>query len=667
VMRKPFSARLIAGVSKLANRFFPKRRSAKVVATLETETRRPPGSGQARPIILAVFMCAALLGAGPPPASSVRLAIPVRTEKPKPEIPPAPVARGDKGIVVSAHLDASRAGVAVLRRGGNAMDAAVATAYALHVVEPFSAGLGGGGFLLYYDAKTKKTTVVDYREFAPKKSHRDMYVVDGEVNRELSLNGILSVAVPGMVPGLADAHRRFGKKRFASLLTPAISLAEKGFLITPRFHSASVGRLDALLANKEATRVFLKNGKPYPVGERFVQKDLGRTLRAIRRKGSRIFTHGKIAQAMAKESKRLGGLLTLGDLKGYKTRFREPLVGEYRGHTIVTMPAPSSGGTHLLQMLTMLSIDRAKRGSTNASEARSEAQPNVACRAFRHEAGKNRAVEDVHMTVEIMRRAYADRAEFMGDPSFVKIPTAGLLSKDYLTRRYETIDQKKATPSNTVSAGSPNGSQGSSESSRGQTRIVQETNDTTHLTVVDKWGNVVVLTQTINYGFGSGVVVPGTGFLLNNEMDDFSAAPGVPNVFGLVGGEANSIQPLKIPLSSMSPTIVFKDGKLRLACGSPGGSTIITTVLQIIVNVIDHGMDVAHAVAAPRIHMQWRPDVVFWEPGALSTETQSSLTSLGHTVRERPAWGNATAIEVLPDGTRVGAADPRGAGGGDAE
>lgn len=539
--------------------------------------------------------------------------------------------------MVSAHLDASRAGVAILDRGGNALDAAVATAYALAVVEPFSAGVGGGGFLLYFDAKTKKVSVVDYREVAPRAADRDMYVVDGEVDPKRSLDGILSVAVPGMVPGLAAAQKKFGKLDLADVLDPAIDLAAKGFLVSPRFHEASAYRLETLLSDPEATRVFLKDGLPYPVGERLVQADLAKALRSVKQKGASVFTHGWVAKQIAATSKKKGGRLTLEDLKSFRTRFREPLVGSYRGHTVYTMPPPSSGGTHLLQMLTMLDIDREKRE-------------------------KKSPADDRHALIEIMRRAYADRAVFMGDPAFVEIPLDGLLAKDYSVTRYGTIDWSKASSSKEITAGKPNGIAAPKVSS---TPI--ESNDTTHLTVIDRWGNAVALTQTVNYGFGSGVVVPGTGVLLNDEMDDFSAKPGVPNVFGLVGGEANAIQPGKIPLSSMTPTIVVKDGAVRLAAGSPGGSTIITTVLQVILGVLDHGRTVAEAVAAPRIHMQWLPDVTRYEPGAISDADRAELERRGFVFESRAGWGNATAIEVLPDGTRVGAADPRGDGGGDAQ
>lgn len=554
-------------------------------------------------------------------------------------------------MVVSAHPAASAAGVAILNKGGNAVDAAIAVAYALGVVEPFSAGVGGGGFMLYYRAKRKKTTVVDFREVAPKKAARDMYVVAGKVDQDASRDGVRAVAVPGMVPGLAAAQRRFGKLRLEDVLDPAIELAATGFLVTPAFHEASLARIDALRGNKAAEKIFLKNGQPIPVGERLVQKDLAKTLVRLKRIGPRDFTHGTTARAIANESKRLNGLLTFSDLKRFRARFREPLIGTYRGYTVVTMPPPSSGGTHLLQMLKMLEIDREKRGRSP--------RPST---------------DDIHMLIEIMRRAYADRAVFMGDPDFVEIPLKELLADDYLSARYASIDPKTASPSKSIGAGAPGGlsepvmkNADAKKPEKRSQETPPESKETTHLTVIDAEGNAVSLTNTVNTAFGSAVVVPNTGVLLNNEMDDFSAAPGAPNAYGLIGGEANAIAPEKIPLSSMTPTIVLKDDEVRLALGAPGGSTIITTVLQIIVNVIDREMDVATAVARPRIHNQWLPDETQVEANGLPERIRRELVERGHHLVEQQGWGNATAIEVLEDGTRVGAADPRGDGAGDAQ
>jgi gamma-glutamyltranspeptidase/glutathione hydrolase len=450
-----------------------------------------------------------------------------------------------------------------------------------------------------------------------------------------------------MVPGLSAAQLRFGKLRLEDVLDPAIELASKGFLVTPTFHAASVSRLDALRANPAAAEIFLRcppapapsECDAIPVGERLVQADLAKTLQRIKKIGARDFTHGTTARMIGRESKRLGGVLQFSDLKRFRARFREPLAGTYRGRKILTMPPPSSGGTHLLQMLSMLEIDREKRG-------RSEPP----------------SVDDEHMLIEIMRRAYADRAVFMGDPAFVDIPLPGLLARDYLGARYATIDPAKASTSKSVTAGAP----GDVRAPKVREAPI-ESHDTTHISVIDAEGNAVALTQTINTSFGACVVVPETGVLLNNQMDDFASAPGAPNAYGLVGGEANSIQPGKIPLSSMTPTIVLEDGSVRLIVGASGGPTIITTVLQIILGVFDREMDVATAVAAPKLHMQWLPDETTVEANGLAERIRRALVERGHHLVEQEGWGNATAILVTPDGTRIGAADPRGEGAGDAQ
>lgn len=544
----------------------------------------------------------------------------------------APV-RTERGLVASANALASAAGAEVLRRGGNAVDAVVATAYALSVVEPYSAGIGGGGFLLYREAKTQKTWVIDYREVAPKGASRDMYLRDGKADPTLSLEGYLAVGVPGMVPGLAEAQAKLGKKKLAEVLEGAIDLAERGFRVDPSFYDDSVGRLDLLKKDPEASRVFLKSGAPIPVGELLVQRDLARTLRALKQEGPRLFTHGRVAQAIARASKQHGGVLALEDLQNFKARWREPLVGRYRGHEVITMPPPSSGGTHLLQILGLLEIDRVKRGRQNDW----------------------RDWDDLHVLIESMRLAYADRAVYLGDPAFVKVPLEALLSPAYLERRYAEINLKKARPVAEIQAGKVGSGR-------------PEPADTTHISVIDAEGNAASLTQSVNYGFGAGVIAPGTGVLLNNEMDDFSAAPGTPNAYGLIGGEANSIAPGKIPLSSMTPTIVTKDGKVRLVIGAPGGSTIITTVLQVILHVVDHRMTIERAITQPRIHHQWQPDLLRVENGALDRPTRRALKTKGHQLKvARDSWGNATGIEVLESGTRVGYADPRGIGAAVAE
>ena len=534
-------------------------------------------------------------------------------------------AKSKAGVVATAHPHGTRAGVEMLRAGGNAIDAAVAAAYALSVVEQYSAGIGGGGFLLYREAKTGKVYVLDYREVAPKRATRDMYLVAGKVDPVLSVDGILGVGVPGMVPGLDAAQKRFGKKTLAESLDVAISLAVDGFEVLPAFEEGSEGRLKSLKKNAEASRVLLKDGRPYRAGERLVQKDLAKTLKLLKQEGSRLFTHGAIARAIAAESKRLGGILELSDLEAFEPRWRRPLRGSYRGYEIVTMPPPSSGGLHLLQILALIERDRQTRGRKN------------------HWLD----ADDLHMLAESMRVAYADRSEHLGDPKFWDVPIGKLLDPTYVNRRYEAIDVAKSKGREHVQPA----------------KFRDGPAETTHITVMDAEGNVVTLTQTVNYGWGSGVIVPGTGILLNNEMDDFAAAPGAPNVYGLVGGEANSVQPGKIPLSSMTPTIVLKNGEVKLACGSPGGSRIITTVLQLILQVVDYGLPIEDAIASARIHHQWLPEKLRIEPQALTPEIEKALEAKGHVLdRREHYWSDATAIEVLADGTRVAVADPRADG-----
>lgn len=565
-------------------------------------------------------------------------------------------------MVVSAHPAASKAGLQMLEAGGNAMDAAVATAFALSVVEPFSSGVGGGGFLLYYDAQRAVTTVVDFREVAPRKARPDTFVVNGQADPKLSTRGYKAVAVPGMVPGLAKALRRFGTKRLRDVVRPAVELADKGFPVSPQLFVAMHARLKDLRADAEAKRVFLKEGEPYPVGERFRQPDLARTLRALGQLGPDLFTTGAVGRAMVAASKAQGGLLTIEDLKRFEPRFGEPLVGEYRGYTVQTMPPPSSGGTLLLQMLGLYEMneDQAHLGVKAASPTivRPPSKVGEASPALLKQAN------DAHLWIEIMRRAFADRAVFFGDPAFVDVPVDGLLDPAYLKTRLATIDMDRASPSSQIVSGEPKGLKGPTMR---RTERPKESSDTTHLVAIDRRGNVVTLTQTINTVFGASVVAPETGVLLNNEMDDFSAAPGAPNAFGLVGAKANEIQPGKVPLSSMTPTLLLKDGRVRLALGAPGGPTIITTVLQIIHGVVDLKLDLAHAIARPRMHMQWLPDRVRIEEDALSDELRATLEARGHIFEVSRPWGNATAIQVLTDGTRIGAADPRGGGGGEAE
>ena len=533
---------------------------------------------------------------------------------------------------MTAHPAASEAAAAMLRAGGNAADAAVVAAYVLTVVEQFSAGVGGGGFLLYRDGKTKRTFALDYREVAPKKARRDMYLVDGKADPKLSRHGIKSVGVPGAVAGLDVFQKRFGNKKLGESLDAAIALAQNGVSVTKDFHATAEFRLGLLRGNAAAAKAFLKDGELYAIGESLKQPDLAKTLRQLKVEGAKLFSHGAVAKAIVAESDRLGGLLTIDDLKRYRPRWRAPVRGHYRGFEVVSMPPPSSGGIHLIQMLRLLELDREERGrTTNWQDA-----------------------DDVHVLIESMRRAYADRAEHLGDPAFHRVPTEHLLDDGYLKSRYASIDVAKASKADEVSDL--------------RQRQLRESNDTTHMVIIDRDGNCVSLTQTVNLGFGSGVVVPGTGILLNDEMDDFSAQPGVANAFGLVGDEANSVQPGKIPLSSMTPTIVLKDGDVRMLVGSPGGSRIITSVLQSILHYFDHEMDLLAAVGTPRIHQQWLPDLVMIEKGAMSAELLEDLRARGHEITEREhTWSNVTAIVQDASGKRVGVADPRVDGAAAAE
>jgi len=532
-----------------------------------------------------------------------------------------------QGMVVSAHPLGSEAGISMLRKGGNAVDAAVATAFAISVVEPFSAGIGGGGFLLLHWTPTKEIKALDFRERAPQRASRDMYLdKTGKVIPNASLNGHLSVAVPGTVAGLYEVHKRYGKLSWQEVVAPSIRLARDGFVVSDLYVQTAQLRQEVLQQNPAAQQIFLKQGKLYEPGERLVQRDLAKTLTAIAQ-DPRSFYTGETAQAIARDMAQNGGLITLDDLKAYKPTWREPVCGSFRKAQICSMPPPSSGGIHLLQILNLIGDTDFKTLGWHHPDA-------------------------LHLLVEAMRIAYADRSQYLGDPDFVKVPVAALTSRAYAAKRRQEISLQQARSSSEVKPVDPKILQ----------RVSQESPETTHLTVVDDQRNAVSLTFTVNYHFGSGVVVPGTGILLNDEMDDFAAAPNVPNVFGLVGSEANAIAPNKIPLSSMTPTIVTENGRLRLATGSPGGSRIITTVLQIVLNVLDYDMDAGAAVSAPRIHHQWLPDEVWLERWGFDVATAENLRRRGQKIKDQPPWGNANVVVQTPDGTLQGAADPRGEG-----
>ncbi|MEA5578082.1 gamma-glutamyltransferase [Anabaena sp. UHCC 0451] len=543
--------------------------------------------------------------------------------------------KSKNGMVTSANPLASEAGLSILKKGGNAVDAAVATTFAISVVEPFSAGIGGGGFLLFHSQKTGEIKTLDFRERAPIKATRNMYLdANGKVIPGASTNGYLAVATPGTVAGMYEVHRRYGKLPWQEVVKPSIALAKNGFIISDRISWRSLARFQdrkpKILNNPAASKIFTRNGEYYQPGERLIQTDLAKTLTAISENPQSFYT-GKIAQTIAADMAKNGGLITLEDLKSYKPIWRTPVCGNFRKARVCSMPPPSSGGVHLLQMLNIIGDTDLKSLGWNHPDA-------------------------IHLMVESMKIAYSDRSQYLGDPDFIKVPVSELISKNYAQKRRQQINMKKATPSTEIKPGL-------------KTTKIPEKTETSHLNVVDADRNAISLTFTINLGFGAGIVTPGTGIVLNNEMDDFAAAPGVANAFGLIGNEANSIAPRKTPLSSMTPTIVTENNRLRLAVGAPGGSTIITQVLQVILNVLEYKMDVGAAVSVPRIHHQWLPDELRVESWGLDALTLQDLRRRGQKIRETAPWGNANAIATLTEGIAVtendtleGAADPRGEG-----
>lgn len=533
---------------------------------------------------------------------------------------PDPV-QARRGMVVSAHPEASRAGVEILRAGGNAVDAAVATGFALAVTFPVAGNLGGGGFLVLRQPNGFATTY-DYREKAPAAAFRDMYLDSaGHFVPTRSQEGHLASGVPGSVDGMLAAHARHGRLPLARVLAPAIRLADQGFALT-RGDAAMFNAYRRTFLRFASTRkYFVKpDTSDYVEGERFRQRDLAATLRRIAAQGRDGFYAGRTARLIAAEMTRGGGLITAQDLAAYRSVERAPVVGAYRGHRVITMGPPSSGGVALVQLLNAVEPYNLSAMGWNSSAT-------------------------VHLMGEAMRRVYADRAEFLGDPDFARVPVAELTAKPYMLRRMATFNPQRADSSARTSFGDP---------------YASESSETTHFSVVDQDGQAVSVTTTINGGFGSYVVVDGAGFFLNNEMDDFSAKPGVPNMFGLVGNEANAIAPGKRMLSSMTPTIVEDaQGRLEMIVGTPGGSTIITTVFQVMLNVIDHGMNVQEAVAAPRVHHQWLPDLLRAERFALQADTRAALEGRGWTVNEGGEWGRADAIFVAYDRFETGV-DPSG-------
>jgi gamma-glutamyltranspeptidase/glutathione hydrolase len=526
-----------------------------------------------------------------------------------------------KGMVVAQEPLAADVGVTVLKSGGNAVDAAVAVGFALAVTHPFAGNIGGGGFMLIRMADGR-TTFIDFREKAPHKATRNMYLdADGKMTRD-SLIGWRAAGVPGTVRGLELAQKKYGKQSWAELVQPAIELASNGFPVSHAMMQSLRYSAESLSQYPDSKLIFLKDGAFYDWNEILRQPDLARTLERIAHQGAKDFYEGETARIIAREMEKNGGPITLEDLREYQAVERKPLEGDYKGYHVITSPPSSSGGVGILQMLGML--DGTGYEKTGAGSATT-----------------------YHYLAEVMRRFYADRNEYLGDPDFVKNPIAALLDGAYIRKRRDSIDPIQATPSDQISPGLPAG---------------KESTETTHYTIADEQGNVVAVTYTLNAGYGSAVTVPGAGFLLNDEMDDFAGKPGSPNLFGLVQGEANAIAPGKRPLSSMVPTIVLKDGKPFLALGAPGGSRIITAVLQVMLNVMDFGMNIQDAIDFPRVHHQWKPDRLDIERG-ISPDTITLLKKSGYHIEEAKPVVIARVEGILIDGGWLqGGHDERGAG-----
>jgi gamma-glutamyltranspeptidase / glutathione hydrolase len=525
------------------------------------------------------------------------------------------------GMVASQEKLATRIGVDILKQGGNAIDAAVAVGFALAVTHPQAGNIGGGGFMLVHLAASNQTIAIDYRETAPAAATRGMFLDErGEADPRKSRDSALGVGVPGTVAGLALAHQKYGSGKFtlAQLMAPAIKLAREGFTVDDDLADMFPRAQPRLARWPSAAKVFLQpDGVALGRGDRLVQADLAASLEAIATSGPRAVYEGPIAEKIVVSLRQNGGIMTLDDLKGYRAIERPVVRGTYRGYEIVSMPPPSSGGVHLVEILNIL-----------------EGFPL-------RDLGAGSAAT-LHLMIEAMKPAYADRAEFLGDPDAVKVPVAGLTSKRYAAELRRAIDPERARPAQSIRAGKPAAFEG---------------DNTTHFSAIDRDGNAVANTYTLNFTFGLGLVADGTGILLNNELDDFAAKPGASNAYGLVGGDANAPGPGRRPLSSMSPTIVFRDGRVLLVTGTHGGSRIITTVAQVILNVIDHQMNIAEAIAAPRLHHQWLPDEVNAEHG-LSPDTIRLLEARGHKIVVGRTFGSANSILVTPAGL-TGAADPR--------
>ncbi len=535
----------------------------------------------------------------------------------------AQIARNRNGMVVSASDLATKVGVEILKKGGNAIDAAVAVGFALAVTHPAAGNLGGGGFLVYYRNDGFITTI-DFREKAPLKAHRDMYLDSlGNPNLQLSQTGATSVGVPGSVDGLLYAHKKYGKLKLRQVIDPAIKLARNGFPLSYDLANSINSNYDNFMKYGSSKKIFTKNGEKFKEGDLFIQKDLAKTLTLIKKFGRRGFYEGETAQLIIKQIEQLGGYLTLEDLKNYYCVERSPIVGEYRGYKIISMGPPSSGGVALIEALNILENIEFKKEDFQSSK-------------------------HYHYLIEALKRVYFDRAEYLGDSDFVYVPIKKLISKEYAKKLFDRINPNSATKFEEINTLSV---------------LDNESIETTHYSIIDKDGNAVSVTTTINSSYGSSIVVDGAGFLLNNEMDDFSIKPGVQNQFGLIGKEANAIAPGKRMLSSMTPTIVLKENRPFLILGSPGGSMIITSVIQVLMNVIDFEMNIFKAVSFPRIHHQLIPEEVYFEDYAINDDVKSKLEAFGHNFRRRNmiGWVNAILVDDV-NKFYFGMTDPRGYG-----
>lgn len=534
----------------------------------------------------------------------------------------APV-RAKRGMVASSEKLASQVGVAILKQGGNAVDAAVAVGFALAVTHPEAGNLGGGGFMMIRLA-SGELACIDYRETAPAAAHRNVYLDgSGELIPNASTRGYKASGVPGTVAGLCLAQKRFGKLSLKRVLQPAIGLAENGFSVSDDLSQSLKEAADLLGEFPESRRIYLKQGQLFEPGEKILQKDLAVSLRAVRDLGADAFYRGPIAKRIAAAYEKHDRWMTQQDLAAYQPKWRTPLRGTYRGYDVITVPPPSSGGTVLLEMLNTLE-------------------------GFSLAASGGGSSKSIHLVAETMRRAFRDRSELMGDTDFIPFPVRQLISKAYAAELRRSIDPEKASSSLSL-----------------HSRILPspEASETTHFSVVDKDGNAVANTYTLNGSYGSGVTIEGTGILMNNEMDDFTAKAGVPNAYGLIQGEANMIEPQKRPLSAMTPTFLTRDGRLFLVIGSPGGPTIISTVLQVILNIVDFGFNVQEAIDAPRFHHQWLPDELRLESRGFAADVVAALESRGHRITMRGMMGDAEGILIDPaTNLRLGASDPRADG-----